>query len=94
MLRVVPSVVGLIPMLQIVFQFVCIKLHGKIAMPGFLIFPLILLDAVVTNAFVFTLASRVNSTSTEVLEMQVRHSVQLGAKRSVLERSRPAASSI
>lgn len=55
-------------------------------MPGLLVFPLMMLDCAVVNGFVFTLASRVNTTSTEMLKMQERHSIQFGGRRSVLAR--------
>ncbi|XP_035715556.1 uncharacterized protein LOC118438863 [Folsomia candida] len=86
MVRIVPSMVLCTPNLQIISQFVSIKLHSKIAMPGFLIFPLIMVDAVIVNVFVYTLASWVNSTSTKLLQTQVRRTVQFGGKKSQLAR--------
>lgn len=86
MARVVPALVSLTPIVQIICQYVCIKLHDQISMPGFLMFPLILVDAVVINGFVFTLASAINSTSAKLLETHVKRTVEFGGKRSVLAR--------
>lgn len=67
MVRTVPAMVAFIPTLQIVSQYVCIKMRGEIEMPGFLLFPLILVDSVGVNLLVFTLASWVNNISTKFL---------------------------
>lgn len=67
MTKISPAVVIFIPAVQIVSQFVSVMMHDKIAMPGFLIFPLFLVDGFVANVLVFTLASWVNSTPHDML---------------------------
>lgn len=84
--RVVPSMIVGTPMLEIISQCVCVKLYSKIEMLGFLIFPLILLEAIIVNVMVYTLASWVNSKSTKLLRMHVRRTVEFGGKKSVLAR--------
>lgn len=67
MVRTIPAMVAFIPTLQIVSQYVCITMHDEIEMPGFLVFPLMLIDSVMVNIMVFTLASWVNNISTKFL---------------------------
>lgn len=86
MVRVVPTVIICSITLQVISQYVCIKLHDKIAMPGFLVFPLMCVDAFVVNVLVYSLASWVNSTSTEVLQSFERNTIQFGGRKSILAR--------
>lgn len=65
--RIVPAVITVIPGLQIVPQYVCIKLHDVIPMPGFLLFPTYFLDCTLVNILVFTMASWVNSASEGII---------------------------
>lgn len=81
MVRIVPVMVAGMPGLQILTQYVCIKMHEEISMPGFLIFPLVFGDSTVNNVLVFTLASWINNISAKVL-------MQLGNKMVNLDASR------
>ncbi|OXA43273.1 hypothetical protein Fcan01_21973 [Folsomia candida] len=56
------------PGVQLIAQYVCINHHAEIAMPGFLLFPLIGGDAGITNVLVFTLASYINIASERALQ--------------------------
>jgi hypothetical protein len=62
-----PAMVIIVPCIQITGQYVCIKLHSQIPMPGFLLFPLILFDAGLHNIVVFSMASSIHNASTETL---------------------------
>lgn len=55
------------PAVEVVAQFVCIQLHDKIPMPGFLVFPMMGVDALIVNVLVFTLASWINTRSEDIL---------------------------
>ncbi|OXA48219.1 hypothetical protein Fcan01_17287, partial [Folsomia candida] len=65
--KILPALLITSPSLQMVMLYVCINHHGDIAMPGFLVFPLLAGEAVIVNILVFTLASFVNSASAKVL---------------------------
>lgn len=83
--RIVPTLVCTIPTLQIITQYVCITMHGEIAMPVFLIFPLILVDAIACNGLVFTLASWVFNASTKSLK-ELDTTTSQHVRKSVLRR--------
>jgi hypothetical protein len=55
--QVAPGVLVCNPAIQIFSSFVCIKLHSKIPMPGFLYFPIQLLDCTVLGLGKLTIAS-------------------------------------
>ncbi len=65
--QIVPGMVSCLPAIQIFSQYVCIKLHSEISMPGFLVFPTVLFDAALNNILMFTLASMVNTLSGNIL---------------------------
>lgn len=65
--QVAPAVVIGMPSVQILSLFVCIKLHDVVPMPGFLIFPLILVDTFINNILTFTMASNVHNVSEQFL---------------------------
>ncbi|OXA47609.1 hypothetical protein Fcan01_17605 [Folsomia candida] len=80
MARITPAIVMAIPAIQIVTQFVSVTMHDQIAMPGFLVFPLFLVNGFINNVLVFTLASWINSTSKEMLEKFGRQVAHVGGK--------------
>lgn len=87
--RIVPALIIGGPILQIVAQYVCIKIRDEIEMPGFLVFPLLLLDATLLNVLVFTCASWVYNVSVQVMRTQERN-LLTDKKNSVLRRSAKA----
>lgn len=64
MRRVVPALMICSPGIQVIAQYVCI--NHNISMPGFLIFPLMGLDASIANILIYTLASKVWSGSEKI----------------------------
>ncbi|XP_035708005.1 uncharacterized protein LOC118435717 [Folsomia candida] len=61
--RVIPVLITGVPILQIISLYVCLNHNQDIDMPGFLVFPLLLMEAAGTIIFVFTLASKINNSS-------------------------------
>ncbi|OXA54079.1 hypothetical protein Fcan01_11224 [Folsomia candida] len=74
------------PLLQIGVQYVVITMHGKIAMPVFLIFPVILMDTILNNMLIFTLASWVFNSSVKSVEKLDRTTLKYG-RRSIIRRT-------
>ncbi|OXA49640.1 hypothetical protein Fcan01_15394 [Folsomia candida] len=66
--RIVPLLISCIPAIQISGLYVCITMHGEIGLPGFAIFPLMVIAAGINNILVITLASMVNISSQRVLD--------------------------
>lgn len=66
--RVLPTAITLVPGLQIVAQYVCIRLNTEIPMPGFLVFPLIGVNAIIYDILIFTVASSVHNLSQDILQ--------------------------
>lgn len=91
--RILPSIMLCVPGIQVVTLYVTINHHSDITMPGFLIFPLLLLNAGVTNVLGLTLASFVNSVSKRVIEsLRKRASRLRGRKKSLAKRQLRACS--
>ncbi|OXA41340.1 hypothetical protein Fcan01_23704 [Folsomia candida] len=65
---ILPAFVLCAPLIQIVCMFVCINLHAEIEMPGFVMFPMLWLDAIWANVFVYTLASYIHNVSKKLLQ--------------------------
>ncbi|XP_035711826.1 uncharacterized protein LOC118437130 [Folsomia candida] len=65
--QLIPAMIGVVPQVQVFTQFVCIKLYSKIPLPGFIIFPLLLIDAAITNLVIETIAAKVNTNSVKML---------------------------
>ncbi|OXA49146.1 hypothetical protein Fcan01_15418 [Folsomia candida] len=65
--RVLPGLIFCVPGIQIIAQYITINHHADIAMPGFLVFPILLLNAVISNMLLLTLASFVHKNSTKIL---------------------------
>lgn len=81
---IVPVIISITPAIQISAMFVCIKMHGEIALPGFSTFPLITLVAGITNVLVLTLAPMVNTSSRRVLDTLEEKIVECqGGKRAL-----------
>lgn len=74
MVKIVPALITFVPGIQILGQYICVKMHHDVRMPGFLIFPLLTIDAALINIIIFTLASRVNSVSIKVLATHEKYS--------------------
>lgn len=65
--KLAPAIIGIGPLIQVFTQFVCVKLYSKIPLPGFLVFPIILINSLISNLVIQTLAAKVNSISAELL---------------------------
>ncbi|OXA63516.1 hypothetical protein Fcan01_00133 [Folsomia candida] len=65
--QLVPAMIGVAPQLQVFAQFVCIKLYSKIPLPGFLFFPLLVVDSTICNLIVESMAAKVNTNSVKLL---------------------------
>lgn len=83
--QIVPGMVSCLPGIQIFSQYVCIKLHSEIPMPGLLVFPMVLLDAVLNNILMFTLASSVNTLSGKILSSW-RKALELFKRRTPIKK--------
>lgn len=94
MYKVVPVCVFLVPMLESFCLFVCIKLHGETPYPGFVLFPILVVDTVIHNMFVFTVASWVHNESHEVLHRLAKQSVVLGRKEKGVDKRMIKASTV
>ncbi|OXA48876.1 hypothetical protein Fcan01_16464 [Folsomia candida] len=64
---IVPTIIFCLPIIQISGLYVCITLHGEIALPGFAMFPMLTITSGISNILVITLASMVNTSSERVL---------------------------
>ncbi|OXA47653.1 hypothetical protein Fcan01_17564 [Folsomia candida] len=67
--QLVPAMIGVVPQIQVFTQFVCIKLYSKIQLPGFIIFPLLLIDSAINNLVIETMAAKVNTNSVKLLSV-------------------------
>lgn len=81
--QIVPTLVACTPGLQIFTQYVCIKLHSEIPMPGFLVFPMVFVEAIFNNILVFSLASIVNTRSLNLLQRWRKELVGFNRKERV-----------
>ncbi|OXA61761.1 hypothetical protein Fcan01_00410 [Folsomia candida] len=84
--RILPSLMLCVPGLQVITQYVTINHYSDIAMPGFLAFPMIAVNCVVTNVLAFTLASFVNSASEEVMKSLGRKMRGFSGKKALIKR--------
>ncbi|OXA62248.1 hypothetical protein Fcan01_00051 [Folsomia candida] len=66
--RIMPAYILGGPIVQIVSMFACINLHNEIKMPGFILFPMLAVDAISANTISLTLASCVYRFSKQVLQ--------------------------
>ncbi|OXA47471.1 hypothetical protein Fcan01_17799 [Folsomia candida] len=87
----VPTLITFVPALQILCQYVCIQMHNVIPMPGFPVVPLIIVDTIVVNILVFTLASYVCSSSTRVL-LNIKGNTRKELRRSAIKKDLKACS--
>lgn len=90
MTLIVPALISLGPLLQIVSQYVVITMHDVIEMPAFLVFPLIIVNCLIMNICIFTVASWVYNRSTRTL-MKMRNECTVKGnieqkRRSILRR--------
>lgn len=83
--KVAPSLVCGMPLLQIVLQYVTITMYGGIAMPVFLMFPMTMVNAIVNNILIFTLASWVFNSSVKSLKKLEMRILQC-TRRSVIRK--------
>ncbi|OXA48545.1 Ubiquitin-like modifier-activating enzyme 1 [Folsomia candida] len=79
--QILPFLISCAVALEVLALFVCIDLHKQIEMPGFLIFPMVMVDSLLTNLMVLTFASYVNKNSTKVLSNLTGSIVQIPGKR-------------
>ncbi|OXA42419.1 hypothetical protein Fcan01_22871 [Folsomia candida] len=85
--KLVPTIKFCLPALQIFALYVWITLHATIALPGFAIFPLLAINAGISNILVITLASIVNISSEGVLNALGQKVVGCqGGKRALIRR--------
>lgn len=66
--KILPAMLICCPSIQIIGQFVSINLHGSIPMPGFLVFPLMMVDTTIFNVLIVTFASLIFSSSQKTLQ--------------------------
>ncbi|OXA64115.1 hypothetical protein Fcan01_00282 [Folsomia candida] len=85
-LQILPSIMLCIPGIQIITLYVTLNHHSDIAMPGFLVFPLIAVNCGMNNVLAFTLASFVNSASEKVMESLAKKASGLSGKKSLIKR--------
>ncbi|OXA48093.1 hypothetical protein Fcan01_17346 [Folsomia candida] len=94
--KVVPVMVFGVPGVEIITLFVSINFYHEIALPGFLVFPLIGLDTTLHNICVFSLASLVHNVSVKVLDALRQKTVPMilhgGRNRSIITRQLRACS--
>ncbi|OXA39735.1 hypothetical protein Fcan01_25593, partial [Folsomia candida] len=80
--RMVPVVIISLPTIQIMTQYVSIKLHSEIPMPGFLMYPILCVDCIICGVLIFTISAWVNTESERVLRsMKVKLAQIRGNKR-------------
>ncbi|OXA48088.1 hypothetical protein Fcan01_17343 [Folsomia candida] len=92
--KIVPVMVFGVPSVEIITLFVSINFYHEIALPGFLVFPLIGLNAFLNNICVFTLASMVHNALEKALLALRKKMTNLhrGCNRSVIHRQLKACS--
>ncbi|OXA45026.1 hypothetical protein Fcan01_20122 [Folsomia candida] len=75
-----------------VLMYICVMMHDEIPMPAYLIFPLVLLNCLGNNIFIFTFASWVNNVSTRTLREQLMGMGRCGwgKRRSILSKEAKA----
>ncbi|OXA39733.1 hypothetical protein Fcan01_25595 [Folsomia candida] len=61
--RMVPAMIIFPPAIQIMTQYVSIKLHSEIPMPGFLVYPILWMDCVICSVLIFSISAGVNTES-------------------------------
>lgn len=86
---ILPALIIGVPLLQIVSQYVSITMHDDIPMPGFVLFPIMSVEAIITNVVVFTPASWVNGRSTRILARYARKITHC-VRKSVVVKERKA----
>lgn len=77
---IIPAVISFTPMAEIVTMYVSFTLYKEIPMPGFVLFPLLMVDVTVINVLTFMLAGWVNSTSKQVLGEYARDPQPFGRR--------------
>ncbi|OXA39604.1 hypothetical protein Fcan01_25764 [Folsomia candida] len=94
--KVIPVMVFGIPTMEIISLFISINFYDKIAMPGFLLFPLLGLNTPLNNICVLTMASLVHNSSDKILGVLKKKIMGLtchsGRKRSIINRELRACS--
>ncbi|OXA42129.1 hypothetical protein Fcan01_23152 [Folsomia candida] len=94
--RVVPVMVFGIPSIEIITLFVVINFYQDIALPGFLVFPLLWMNTTLCNIVAFTSASLVHTVSEKTLialkNRMVTINLSRGRKGSIINRELKACS--
>lgn len=75
--QILPGLIFCAVVLEVLALYVCIELHRQVEMPGFLIFPMVMVDSVLTNLLVLTLASYVDKNSKNALSNLTRKLVHI-----------------
>ncbi|OXA40279.1 hypothetical protein Fcan01_24857 [Folsomia candida] len=84
--RVIPAIITCVPAIQIIALYVCLNHNEDIEMPGFLVFPLLLVDGFGTVILIFTLASHVHNSSENVMQTLKKSVGKLTGNKSGLMR--------
>lgn len=79
--RILPAFLLCGPGIQIIAQFITIKHHKDIAMPEFLVFPILTGDTVTANMLLLTLASYVNKDSRRILHKLMSRWVERAGRK-------------
>lgn len=78
--RILPALMIIVPSMQVIVQYVCVVHHDDIAMPGFLVFPLMGVDAIASNLLIYTFASFVHNDSEKLVKSLERKFFQGSTK--------------
>lgn len=84
--RIVPMLISFLPAIQISALYVCITMHGEITLPGFAVYPVMVVSAVINNILLISLASMVNIISQRVLNTLAQNNLGCQRGRRVLLR--------
>jgi hypothetical protein len=78
--KLTPMLLGGVPLGQVFCIYTCIKFHGKIPLPAFLMFLILGLDTVINNTLLFTLASRIHNESQDAIALWEKNSYKYSRK--------------
>ncbi|OXA61399.1 Light-independent protochlorophyllide reductase subunit B [Folsomia candida] len=84
--RVLPAILFCTPAVQVVGMYVGINLQSEIAMPGFLVFPLIGVDAAVCNILVVTMASWIYKRSQKLILLLKKRAARIPSQKALIKR--------
>ncbi|OXA47361.1 hypothetical protein Fcan01_17728 [Folsomia candida] len=68
--QIVPAMIGVCPWLQVFSLFVSINFYREIPLPGYAVFPMLFVDALLCNLIIGTLAGQINLTERVLADMK------------------------